>query len=314
MGSGAKRYGVIPGNRWATDVERVGGRRRLRGEVLVLVAGLIFLAAALLKPWAGLAPAVRPSSSPTSSPPGEIAAAPSPAMPSPSTTAAPTPVRAQPIPPYDYRWGFPFPAATVAPGGSQPGVAVATNYSWSAVDWSALSTTDSDATWGFAAVVMTNRADGLVGPSTLSPTTSWVSLGSPSVYSAVPLVQGQNVYAIAVTWPTDLAVSRVTFVYMGGPEHPVYLPPAAFLPGSRVIPIPAGSATSASAVSQIATNHIRSGEFLIPPTSASSIVALGSTSAAWRSSPWPWPYGTYLVAVTSATGTKKVVLDLLLTD
>ena len=92
----------------------------------------------------------------------------------------------------------------------------------------------------------------------------------------MPLVEGQtNVYAIAVTWPSDLVVSRVTIVYLGGPEHPVYLPPPAFLPDSQVTPLPAVAVASPSAAPTIDSTAIRSGEFLIAPTDASSATAPG---------------------------------------
>jgi len=116
-----------------------------------------------------------------------------------------------------------------------------------------------------------------------------------------------------VTWPTNVIVKHVSFVYLGGPEHPVYLPPAAFLPDSSVTPLPAASVASGPAGSKIAANTILSGEFLIPPTSASFGPPPSSIGTAWRSSPWAWPYGAYQVTVTTTTGTRKSVLDLLLT-
>jgi len=311
-GSSTPTDGAVRGDGWVGEVERVGGRRRLRGEVVMLAAGLVFLAAALLKPWAGPVPARTPSPSTTPTPAAEIAAVPPPAVTS-APTVVPTPTYA-PIPPYDYRWGFPFPAPSLAPGVSQPGVSVTTNYAWSAVDWSSLSAFDSDARWGFAAAAMTSSAGGFAGPSALAPTTSWVALGSPPVYAGVPLVTGQNVYAVAVTWPTNVIVKHVSFVYLGGPEHPVYLPPAAFLPDSSVTPLPAASVASGPAGSKIAANALLSGEFLIPPTSASFGPPPSSIGTAWRSSPWAWPYGAYQVTVTTTTGTRKSVLDLLLTD
>ncbi len=276
----------------------------------MLAAGLVFLAAALIKPWAGPVPVATASPSAAPSLPAEIAV-----VPAPTTTPTPTPTpRVFPdIPPYDYRGPYPF-KATPSPTAPAPVVLAHPPSSWSAVDWSVLSTTDPHTDWGFATAMMASGADNPAGPGAFSPTTSWVALGSPPIYSAVPLVQGRNVYAVAVTWPSDLVVSRVTIVYLGGPEHPVYLPPAAFLPDSQVAPLPAASVASSSAAPKMAANSVRSGEFLIPPTSASSTVAPGSITAAWQSSPWPWPYGAYEISVTSAYGTRRVVLDLLLTD
>jgi hypothetical protein len=228
----------------------------------------------------------------------------------PATTLAPSVSIYPAVPPYNYRWPFPFPGATAAPADQAAG---GQTYSWTTVDWSALNAEDNHAGWGFAAAVMAGGVGGLASPSALSPTTSWVTLGSPPVYSAVPVVQSQGVYAVALTWPSDVRVSSVSFLYLGGPQHPAYLPPASFLPNSPVIPLPAASVISASPATRISGKAIRSGEFLIPPTSAATTAASRSLHAAWRSSPWPWPYGAYQVTVTSATGTTRVVLELLLT-
>ena len=156
---------------------------------------------------------------------------------------------------------------------------------------------------------MAGGAGGLDSPSALTPTTTWVTLGSPPVYSAVPLVQTRGVYAIALTWPSDVQVRRVSFQYLGGPQHPAYLPPASFLPNSPLIPLRASSVSSASPAPGIAGHAIRSGEFLIPPTAAAPNPANRALAAAWRTSPC-----AYQVTVTSATGTTRVILDLMLTD
>ena len=114
--------------------------------------------------------------------------------------------------------------------------------------------------------------------------------------------------------PSDVQVRRVSFQYLGGPQHPAYLPPASFLPNSPLIPLRASSVSSASPAPGIAGHAIRSGEFLIPPTAAAPNPANRALAAAWRTSPWLWPYGAYQVTVTSATGTTRVILDLMLTD
>jgi hypothetical protein len=138
----------------------------------------------------------------------------------------------------------------------------------------------------------------------------------------VPLLCGQNVYAIAVTWPVDVHVSRVSFVYLGEPESPSYLPPSGFVPNAQVTPLPAQSVTRTStapnggaSVPPVATaaGSTWSGEFYIPPVDSSSGIPATSAAAAWNSHPWSWPYGAYQVTVTSDRGTTNIVLDLLLT-
>jgi hypothetical protein len=281
-------------------VERVGGRRRLRGEIVLVIAGILFVAGALLKPWPSPAKVSHLSPSPA------IAAV------EPSATpSGPTPIDLPNIAPGNFRGLF-QPARTPVPAAALVGVGA--TYSWSTVDWSALDAEDHHAGWGFAAAVMAGGAGGLDTPSALTPTTTWVTLGSPPVYSAVPLVQTRGVYALALTWPSDVQVRRVSFQYLGGPQHPAYLPPASFLPNSPLIPLRASSVSSASPAPGIAGHAIRSGEFLIPPTAAAPNPANRSLAAAWRSSPWLWPYGAYQVTVTSATGTTRVILDLMLTD
>ena len=74
------------------------------------------------------------------------------------------------------------------------------------------------------------------------------------------------------------------------------------------------SADSPARLERVLGLAIRSGEFLIPPTAAAPNPANRALAAAWRTSPWLWPYGAYQVTVTSATGTTRVILDLMLTD
>jgi hypothetical protein len=289
---------------WDGQVERVGGPRRFRGEILLLVAGLLFLGGALLKPWPAPAPVKHPSPDPTSQP---VVIA---AVPAATPTAAPTAVQYALVPPYNYRWPFVFPGPTSAPADQAAG---SQSVSWTKVDWSALKIEDNHAGWGFAAAVMSGGPSGLASASAPSPSTSWVTLGSPPVYSAVPIVQTQGVYAVALTWPTEVQVSDVSFTYLGGPQHPAYLPPPSFLPGSPVTPLPAAVVFSTARAGVGSGRSIRSGEFLIPPTSAASKATSHSLLAAWRSNPWPWPYGAYQVTVTSSTKTMRFVLELLLT-
>ena len=290
----------------------VGGRRRFRPELALLVLAVIFVAGALIKPWSATAPldsplpiaAVSPSSSVTTSPSAAIADV------QPGTSYPD-------IPPSDYRWPFFGPWSSAAPGvpGSEPGPSAAAPQ-WSAVDWSILGASDPHAGWGFTAALMP-------GPgANAAPLASWVGAGSPPVYASVPLVQGRYAYAIAVTWPSDVNVTGLKFVYLGPPQSPPYLPPAGFVTNATVTPLPADRVSSPSVGPaaptippwvRTAAGGIRSGAFWIPPSEASTLSLSSSIDAAWQSNPWPWPYGTYQVTVTSDQGSTNIVLDLMLT-
>ena len=294
-------------------IQPVGGRRRFRPERALLIIGTVFLVAVLTKPWSILpspSPA-RPSlsASPQLSRIANVAPSPSP---SPNVRPSETST---------LRAGFADlcptlgTTATDQPAGSPssagPGPAL------SNVDWGGLTTTDPHSAWGFA-----TTSDGVPGSADSAPRTSWVGAGARPVYASVPLVCGQNVYAIAVTWPADVHVSRVSFVYLGEPESPSYLPPSGFVPYVRVTPLPAQSVTRASttpnadAAGSPAPRSVAgstwSGEFFIPPVDVASNIPAASTASAWRSHPWSWPYGAYQVTVTSDRGTTNIVLDLLL--
>jgi hypothetical protein len=288
------------GDSWDGEVERVGGRRRLRGEILLMVAAFIFVAGALLKPWPNQ-PLNRHSPRPSSSA-AEIAA-----VPTPAATAGPTAVAYPDIQPGNFRGPFPVPADTAAPADAQ---AHGQFLTWPAVDWSAIALEDRHATWGFGAAVVSSGAPDPTSPGALAPTMSWATLGSPPVYSAIPVVMTQGVYAFAMTWPSDVRVSRISFMYLGGPEHPSYLPPSGFLPNMVVTPLPASSVLVSSPGKP--SGQLRSGQFLVAPTSAAWSAVSRPLNTAWRANPWSWPYGAYQVTVTTATSTIRVVLELLL--
>jgi hypothetical protein len=312
-----------PAGRVAYDdeeqTEHIGGRRKLlRPEVALLVVGAVFLVGALAKPWSSPAPAASPlaasfvSASPAVTPSGAIAAAPSGDVAAPGATVFPD------IPPSDYRFPF-FGSAPSAesPGGSALPT-VGPTPTWSAVDWSVLTGLDTHAGWGFTAALMPG-----VGPGGAEPNMNWVDAGSPPVYASVPLVEGLNVYAVAVTWPSSVRVTAIKFVYLGPPQSPPYLPPAGFLPNVEVTPMPALRVASPPAGAADASPTIpawvdpssgilKSGEFLIPPSDQWHNAIATVLSNAWQTNPWPWPYGTYEVTVTTDSGSKNIILDLLL--
>jgi hypothetical protein len=272
-------------------IQRVGGRRRIRPEVVLLVAGAIFLVGVLLKPWPN--PTARPRS--------------------PIAAASSAPAHIQP----------PVLPGETTPPDAAVGVPGELAQLWSTVDWSILSSTDPHSDWGFAAVNLPSQADNSTGSDAMSPATAWVATDSPPQKVMVPVGHGRSVFALAVTWPADINVSSVTFVYLGGPEHPPYLPPAGFPPFTQVSPLPAERVASPQASAAAtptgppaarstlaARRTVRSGEFWIPPSEASSSPPSTSVRAAWRSFPWPWPNGTYRVTVTSLSGTTTISLHL----
>ena len=300
----------------ADDIQPIGGRRRLRPEIAVLVVAAIFLVGALAKPWPSQPPAASalaaaspspsssagPSASAVAGPTGEVAAAPS---------AGKYPD----IPPSDYRWPFFGSAPSAAASGSPAAETVGPLPTWSAVDWSILTNPDTHSGWGFAAAEMPGA-----GPGGAIPRISWVDAGSPPVYASVPLVQGLNVYAVAVTWPSSVHVTSVKFIYLGPPQSPAYLPPAGFRSNGQVTPMPAlrvaSPSMNPSASPTIppwvdpAAGRPRSGEFLIPPSDNLQNPISSVLTSAWQDSPWPWPYGAYLITLTADGGSRNVILDL----
>jgi hypothetical protein len=302
----------------ADDIQHIGGRRRLRPEIAVLVVAAIFMVGALAKPWPSQSPAASALAAASRSPSSSAGlSASAGAEPTGEIAAAPSAVTYPDIPPSDYRWPFFGSAPSAAASGSPAAETVAPLPTWSTVDWSILTTADSHSGWGFAAAEMPGT-----GSNAAIPRIRWVDAGSPPVYASVPLVQGLNVYAVAVTWPRSIHVTAVKFVYLGPPQSPPYLPPAGFLPNGQVTPMPVLRVASPSldpAASPTippwvdpAAGGPRSGEFLIPPSDSLHNPISSVLTSAWQDSPWPWPYGTYQITVTSDSGYRNIILDLLL--
>lgn len=294
-------------------LQHVVGRRRFRPERALLLIGAAFVIAVLTKPWPTQPPTILAAPSASQSQPSLMARV-APSEPATAASLATATLRAgfaDLCPTFGNR-------ANDAPAGQSPGPGATPV--WSKVDWGALTATDRHSAWGFATTV---GADGVPGTVDSTPNTSWVGAGARPVYASVPLVCGQNVYAIAVTWPSTVHVSRLSFVYLGEPESPPYLPPAGFEPNAPVTPLPATivvrTATASNGGSPNPTaarstaGPARSGEFYIPPVDGSSGIVSKSAAAAWQSHPWSWPYGAYQVTVTSDSGTTNIVLDLMLT-
>jgi hypothetical protein len=290
-GGGIETY---PRSRDDSDmVQRVGGRRRIRAEVVFAAAGIVFLVAALLKPWPSSAPLRQPS---------PIAAA----SPTVAVSSRSSPTKGAPVLVF------------------QQGISGDLIQRWSAVDWSQLRTSDPHSGWGVAAAYMPSigqgpaTIQGPAGPGAILPMTHWVAAGSPPSGATLPAVVGDDVYAIAVTWPDGLAVTGVTFQYMGGAGREPYLPPPGLPPFTQVSPLPADrvatpnaspAASPALASIQPGDASVRSGQFWIPPAEVSGAALSNATiPTAWQSLPWPWPDGTYRVTVRSQTGSVTIVL------
>jgi hypothetical protein len=321
---------VSPGDRGQdrdydeTEFQRVGGRRRFRSEVLLVIVGSLFLAVTLLKPWS-LGPAAPKSSAAPIGVPTSVSTAvqtPGPAdlaaqVETPTPRALRSPVGWPDVPQWDYGW--PVPGASQS--AQQGGAGAAADPRWSAVDWTVLSTIDPHDGWGYGAAMMLDVAQLPSGATTPTPFTSWFAAGPPR-YTTITLGPGLQVFGLAVTWPHDIQVTSVTVGYIGGPDHPANMPPAGFPAYAQVSPLPAAqvassspaaagggaAATARQAVGASAT--IWSGQFWIPPSADPSSPASTSVPNAWRSQPWPWPDGIYSIAITSTTGTTSYLLTL----
>jgi hypothetical protein len=303
-----------------TGPQRVGGRRRFRPEVLLVLAGSVFLAAALLKPWPSAPYARSPSSAPTGAPTEPATAAPADlaaAVATPAATALRSPVGWPHVPQWDYGW--PVPDATQPAQQGNSGTAA--DPRWSAVDWTVLSTIDPHDGWGYGAAIMPDLAQLPPQLRAPSPVTTWVEASSPR-YTTITVGRGSQVFGLAITWPHSIQVRSVTVGYIGGPDHPANMPPAGFPAYAQVSPLPAAQVASSSgvAVGAQATATTRqavgaggtiwSGQFWIPPSAASSGAASASIPNAWRSQPWPWPDGIYSITITSTAGMTSYLLTL----
>jgi hypothetical protein len=309
----------LGGNPDGTEPQRVGRRRRFRPEVVLLLAGSVFLVAALLKPWAS-APPVQGSVAPPTGEPTQIAAA-TPAGPvaeakTPAPTAWQSPVGWPDVPQWDYGWPV--------PGASQPqtGSGIAADPRWTAVDWTVLGSLDPHDSWGYGTAIMPDVAQLPVGATAPSPVTTWVPAGAPR-YTTINVSHGSQVFGLAVTWPHGVQVRSVTVGYIGGPEHPANMPPAGFPAYAQVSPLPAaqvasspatdlgaGAAASPTQRAVGAAGTLGSGQFWIAPSGASSGPASASLTSSWRSQPWPWPDGIYAITITSTVGAANYLLTL----
>jgi hypothetical protein len=298
-----------PGPTAEESAEPVAKRRRLRRESLLVAAGSLFLAVALLKPWPSSQPARGPATAPTSAPSAEVAIAATPA-----TSAWQSPVGWPGVPQWDYGW--PVPDASQAAAGGSPATG---DPRWASVDWTALSETDPHDAWGYGAVTMPDLARLPASAATPPPETIWVATGSRR-YTTIDVAPGSQVFGLAFTWPHGIEVTSITVGYIDGPGHPANLPPPGFVPFAQVSPLPALPVASPSDVTggsrKAGPNRgagtapaIGSGQYWIPPFATPS-ASPATIQAAWRSQPWPWPDGIYSVTIATTGGATSYLVTL----
>jgi hypothetical protein len=273
-GSAARSYaGAILGNQWDSEVERVGSGRRIRGELVLILVGAVFVVGALLKPWVLIPAHVGPSSSPGSS-------------------------------------GI---AAAQASGSGQLGAAGATAtdaqgpygrfpVAWQLVDWSNLAKPDPDTGWGVAVATLPTFSRWSSGALNATPNVVWLASGSTPLTATVALPASQLAYAIGITWPKDVAATSVTFVYDGLGTPPAGIGGSgAYPPLTKLTPLPATQVTT-QRPSAVGTAAIQSGRFWVAPVDILVVAGvMGNRKPAelWRISPWAWAAGEYTVTIKS---------------
>ena len=268
------------------DVERVGGRHRIRGEFVLMVAGFLFLAGAFLKPWAGNA---GPSASAAPSSAAIVAAAtanPGLSTPAASHSAVPTLAAA------------PFAGLGIA--------------SPLAADWRSLAVADRHSGWGVAtATVSTGRlAAGASGVPV--PNIRWEAVRRGSSAAEIAIDPIRVVYAVAITWPAGFDARDVVFIYKGpGPSSGVYYEnPMVRQPAREMKPLPAAAVATSPPIPTPSPSTIRSGQFWVAPPAGPPVPDTSSAAEAWRVGPWAWPTGDYEVVVATPADFETLELSI----
>ena len=288
-----------------SGLARIGRRGWLRPEVLALLAGIVFVVAALVKPWPN--PAATPSAARGSG----IAAAESPlasaAGPDASGLDGSTGVdNLAQLPAHDFRAG-PWPPPLQEP--TQPA-----DPAWAAVDWSFLSRLDSHTHWGVSALAMPGQA---AAAGTATPVITWAQEVAPWSPSQITVPPNSATYALAITWPSSIEVESISFDYLSytDPRVNVTAVPAAVVatphPGApSASPAPTPVPTASPTPTASPASALVSGMFWIPPSSDLTEPSPAAPLAAWRRSPWSWPAGAYRIALATNAGTMIVALQL----
>ena len=189
----------------------------MRGELVAIAVGVVFLATAILKPWTDHAAPIQPAPSKALA----IVVSPSP---SPAASSDLAPWRDGELPRSS---GDPFPLFGEI------------TRLWPTVDWALIGTPNSHPAWGIATVAMTELTGQPDATAQAAPTASWVE-ASPAAPVVVEVPGDQHVYAFAVTWPDRVAVTGLTFEYDGGPAEPPHVSSGVFPPYQQLDPLACG--------------------------------------------------------------------------
>jgi hypothetical protein len=273
---------IAPGSRVAIrdeqnePLERVGRRHIIRPELGAVVLGVLFIFAALIKPWGAPVPGPSPSA----------------------------PASAQD--------SFPPLFAVQGPQGQQvpplPPDLVDLSRGWAGVDWSFLSLTDAHIDWGIATATMPEVTLSTPSPTPNLPSVNWIPVPTATPATVLDVGPNQGVFALAVTWPPAIRVSDITVEYLGSGYQPPYLTSGGFQPYTQLSPLRADSVLTP--LEPATQGSPRAGEFWIPPAIASPVTADRSAAVAWHQLPWPWPLGGYKITVTTKNGPMTLPLFL----
>lgn len=280
-------------------LQRVGGRHHIRRDVVAAAAGLVFVAAMLVKPWGGgQQPApdqLQPN--PTSQPSSGIAdEALAPDASAPSATIAP------------------YTPGTVA--SSTPETRI---LNVARADWASLAKVNLENTWGIATIALPpvrfSRGVGPSVPPSSSLQISWLPYSVPPVGETMTfqITRSQAVYAIAITWPRDVPVDSVVFEYLGfqNKQPYPYVPPdgSGIHPYSLFHAVPVNQLVVARPAASAAP--LPPGSFWAAPIPEEATTSNAAVSASWQRDPWPWPLGQYRITATTGEGeTLSMVVEI----
>ena len=254
-------------------LQHVGRRHIIRPEVGAVVVGVLFIFAALIKPWGATVPGP-PSSAPAT---GQDSFPP---------LFAVQGQQAPPLPSY---------LADLSRG-------------WAGVDWNFLSLTDAHIDWGIATATMPEVTLSTPTPTPSLPSVIWIPVPTATPATVLDVGPNQGVFALAITWPPAIRVSDITVEYLGSGYSPPYLTSGGFQPYTQLSPLRADSVLTP--LEPATQGSPRSGEFWIPPAITSPVTADRSAAVAWHQLPWPWPLGGYKITVTTKNGPMTLPLFL----
>jgi hypothetical protein len=255
----------------------VGGRRRVRAEIVLVVVGLAFLTGAVLKPWAS---PPGPSLSPTASGAAVV---------QPGASGA-------------------EPGATTPPAGAAPTDGPDEPVYWSLVDWSALAVADPHSSWGAATATMPERVHGPQDVRRPAPVIRWHATDSDTSTATIQLEPNVQLFAVAITWPGGVAVQDVAFTYDGSSSPFSGGDNRSFPPLTTLTPTPAVEVAATPSTAPDGSAAPESGQFWIAPRDESRTPCLCSSASLWKTLPWTWPLGEYKVTLRASGSTHTMIL------